>query len=272
MQNFLKDKLLSAKLHFLLSVSVMLEPFLTLFQSNDCLLPFMYQELFSLLRKVADRFVRKNVMAEMTSPPKLMKLDISKDSNLKFAHDVEIGFGAKNACKNLKEADVLQFRNDCRKFLVTMFTKLCVKCPLKMKVVRGATCLAPEVMLNEDLRSSRVNSALEEFVDKKHMTPEVADLVKNNYICFCENSKVKEALKAFSRKDDKLDQYLMKLITETSLLEPATLKFFKQLLILFHGNAAVERCFSVNKECLVENMAEDSLIAQCMVESKQQVV
>ena len=34
---------------------------------------------------------------------------------------------------------------------------------------------------------------------------------------------------------------------------------------MFHGNAAVERSFSINKECLVENLLNDSLIAQRVV-------
>jgi len=38
-----------------------------------------------------------------------------------------------------------------------------------------------------------------------------------------------------------------------------------QILTLFHGNAAVEKSFSTNKECLVENLQEDSLIAQRVV-------
>jgi len=38
--------------------------------------------------------------------------------------------------------------------------------------------------------------------------------------------------------------------------------FAKLILILSHGNATVERGFSVNTECLIENQHEKSLIAQ----------
>lgn len=41
--------------------------------------------------------------------------------------------------------------------------------------------------------------------------------------------------------------------------------FVKLLSCLSHSNAAVERGFSVNKECLVENLKEDSLVAQRVV-------
>jgi len=44
------------------------------------------------------------------------------------------------------------------------------------------------------------------------------------------------------------------------LLNDLTNKF--QIFILSHGNASVERGFSVNKDCLIENLHEESLIAQ----------
>jgi len=37
------------------------------------------------------------------------------------------------------------------------------------------------------------------------------------------------------------------------------------VLILSHGNAAVESGFSVNKELLVENMEEETIVAQRVV-------
>ena len=41
---------------------------------------------------------------------------------------------------------------------------------------------------------------------------------------------------------------------------------FKLLLCLSHGQASVERGFSVHSDLLVENMHEDSLIAQRIVQ------
>ena len=40
------------------------------------------------------------------------------------------------------------------------------------------------------------------------------------------------------------------------------LLFFKMILILSHGNATVERGYSVKLQCLVENQHEASLVAQ----------
>lgn len=40
------------------------------------------------------------------------------------------------------------------------------------------------------------------------------------------------------------------------------LKHLERCLVLYHGNADVERGFSINENCLVEHLMEDSLIAQ----------
>jgi len=40
------------------------------------------------------------------------------------------------------------------------------------------------------------------------------------------------------------------------------LSFLKKVLILSHGNAFVERGFSINKEVIVENQLAKSLVAQ----------
>jgi hypothetical protein len=41
--------------------------------------------------------------------------------------------------------------------------------------------------------------------------------------------------------------------------------FIQQILIMFRGYAAVERSLSFNKEYLVENLSEESLISQRLV-------
>ena len=38
--------------------------------------------------------------------------------------------------------------------------------------------------------------------------------------------------------------------------------FVKSVLIMFHGNAEVERGFNINKECLLTNLHEKSIVAK----------
>jgi hypothetical protein len=63
---------------------------------------------------------------------------------------------------------------------------------------------------------------------------------------------------------DRLDEFYFKLLDH----QPAyanVWQVFKMILVLSHGNAAVESGFSVNGDMLIENLHESSLVAQRMV-------
>ncbi|KAJ8879685.1 hypothetical protein PR048_020293 [Dryococelus australis] len=57
------------------------------------------------------------------------------------------------------EVEVLTFRNECKGYLQQRFFKLVAKCPLRSKVVKGASCLSPEIIRSSMLRNSRINTA-----------------------------------------------------------------------------------------------------------------
>nr|CAD7429460.1 unnamed protein product [Timema monikensis] len=85
-------------------------------------------------------------------------------------------------------------------------------------------------MLTPSVRTYRITSALEVLLYKKQLSSVQADVVKRDYLNFVSKQEVIDYLKQFTSSGDQLD-----------------------------NNAAVERSFSVNKECLVENLHEDSL-------------
>lgn len=60
LQKFLADDLLQAKLLFLQSVALELEHYLTDFQSDKPLLPFMFDQLYSVVRSIGNRFLKKS--------------------------------------------------------------------------------------------------------------------------------------------------------------------------------------------------------------------
>lgn len=58
-----------------------------------------------------------------------------------------------------------------------------------------------------------------------------------------------------------------------------TLNLYKELIncvkiifTFFHGNSSLERGFSINKDCLIENLQEDSLIAQRLIFDKLTII
>jgi len=56
----MNGKMLAAKLGFMQSVAMQLEPYLTKYQSNKPLIPFLYQDLYSMSRNLMIRFVKSD--------------------------------------------------------------------------------------------------------------------------------------------------------------------------------------------------------------------
>lgn len=107
----LKDKLLIAKLTFFESMATLAEPFLTEFQSNKPLAPFLYTSLLNLVKKLMARVVIKDVI----DSTQIHQIDLKNKNNLLKAKDVDIGFATRSAlgkCSGVTEKDVLVFRND----------------------------------------------------------------------------------------------------------------------------------------------------------------
>lgn len=200
-------------------------------------------------------------MSGVTNATKLMAVDIKQKANLIPLPNIDIGFSATSACKNLPGVDVLRFKEECCTYLQHVCMKLTTKCPLSYRLVSGASCLDPQVMMSETLRTARVTMALEVFVEKKHMEASDADIVKRHYLELCSKEVVRTMLRTFKHGSDRLDEFLNRVL-DLDNQEKALKTFVCQILTLFHGNAAVERSFSINKECLIENLMEDSLVAQ----------
>jgi len=96
------------------------------------------------------RFVKADIMSAVKSVKKLLKVEFTKKDNHKVLHDIDIGFAASAECKSpqLKghSVDILKFKEDCCKYLQHACKKLTDKCPLKYRLVKGASCLSPEIM------------------------------------------------------------------------------------------------------------------------------
>lgn len=243
-----------AKLQFTLSVADDLQHFLTFFQTDRPCLPFLYQEMVYIIQNISNRFLSKTVW--------------NKKNINKFAleiKNIKIGTGAKIAIKNLPLVEQLGFKESCKKFLNDLLIKLLEKFPLANKTIKGASCLSPKVVLstNAELRESRVEMILEEFAENNIFTASEADFIKRSYLKMSETTFLQDVFKTFNENEDRLDHFYVRLQKQfPNVFDCKLQKFIQTICIMFHGNAAVERGFSVNGDILVENLQEDSLIGQ----------
>lgn len=261
--NFVKDKMALPKLAFFKSTAALVEPFLVEFQSEDPLAPFLHSELTSLTTNIMRRVVKKDVLQTSTS---VIKVDMKSD-NLLPASKVDIGFATNAALKQsrVKASDdlVVKFLNDCKNGLVKMIKKIQERSPLRYNLTRYITCLDP-ILISEhtDLAQSRMDSCLEALQDKnKLICGSLADKIKTEYNDLLRHDSVMQSMKLYKREEKRLDTFWME-VTDIPRRECTNLKYFiKTILIISHGNAALERGFSVNKEAIVEHQTENSLIA-----------
>ncbi|KAJ8881890.1 hypothetical protein PR048_018376 [Dryococelus australis] len=238
-----KDELLAAKLEFLSSISVKLESFLTDCQTNWLRLPFVYTDLNQLIVLLMNKIVNHDILSTAISTQKLIGIDLAKKCKLKTYQSLDIGFAASTALKEVKEILALQFEKNCQAFLVELCPKLMKKCPLSYKTCQG--CKLPFPRSNDEIKLKKLTTA---------------DLAKREYLDFLDKQSIQEQLKNFNFKNDR-DHFMYQLLANENVLK-ALLSFVQKILILFHANGAVEHSFSINKQCLVENLLEDSLVAQ----------
>lgn len=264
-----KDKLIRAKLQFFTCVAGQIQPFLATFQSDKPLTPFPSSELCNIIRSLMQRFVKKDVLSEASTADKLVKVHVTNNSIHVNYKKIDIGFLTEKAVKDsvgVSEKQVLEFRLQCKTFLIELLQKLLTKCPASYSLVRNLSALNPrEMASNVDHCISRFKKVVTQLVSVRRIKESDCDAIIQEYTSFLDNIPAfgSEKFSNFNFSTDRLDE-----LFSTYMNTHPYQKLFKVaqlLLVLSHGQASVERGFSVDKELEVENLANQSLVAQCLV-------
>jgi len=72
------DPLLTAKVNFFLSVAKQLAPFLTAYQTDAPMLPFLCEDMQRMIRGLMQRFIKSPILKESPTAVKLMKIQKRK--------------------------------------------------------------------------------------------------------------------------------------------------------------------------------------------------
>ncbi|XP_041775449.1 uncharacterized protein LOC121595491 [Anopheles merus] len=265
----ISDEMLSPKLAFFISSAGCVEPFLREFQCDAPMAPFLFDELTSITHSIMSKVLKSeclNVKAKAITNIEL------KDNNTLPTSQVDIGFGVKAAIKTImtsgkiSEKVILQFKNDCKAYYIAFLTKICDRSPLSHSFTRYISCINPETITKSlDIALKRLEYCLDYMVQRDHLGGNVADKVRQEFTNAVEISSIKSSLAAYKRHECRLDNFWFKVLAD-SRKEFSNLRIFlKKILILSHGNATLERGFSINKECLIVNLIDESLVAQRIV-------
>ncbi|XP_063226773.1 uncharacterized protein LOC134533264 [Bacillus rossius redtenbacheri] len=256
----IKDVLLGPKLAFFSSVAAEVEPLLKEYQTNDPMAPYLFSDFSSVIKNFMTRFVKADVMANTT----LSKIDLSAN-NLVSSKKIDLGFGTRAALRseNASQKDMELFRADCLKCLQECVKRILKRSPLTFSLTRGISFADPSVALIPDLAIKRLSCALDIFVSHNWLSGIQGDKISKEFKRLCSLTAVQEHLKLHVRSKVRLDKFWFDLLNVYCSENTGHLaSFLKMIFIMSHGNAAVERGFSINKQCLVENQLDISLIAQ----------
>lgn len=265
MYDCLRDPLLEAKLKFFISICIEPEPFLTLYQTENPMVPFLYDDLKFVIIKLMRKFVKPKVVSSVP----LIKIDVENVEHTMDVKDIDLGYATRIAVKSSKASakEILIFKNDCLRTLKLLVKKLIEKSPVNNRLLKSLIFCNPAVINpSRDSSISRLKSCLEFFVDKGRISGEQADIADNEFQLLISNTVVLDRCKHFDKKKDRLDTFWLELVKSKGSDDQHHLfSVLRKIFVMFHGNADVERGFSINKHCLIVNQSSKSLIAQRLV-------
>ena len=175
------------------------------FQTDAPMSPFLYTDLYSILKTLLKRFVK----AEVLENTNLLSIAVNKSANLMDAKELKIGFATGSAIKrckqtygkaNVNEKTVLHFREDCQKILQKMVTKFVERTPLKYSFTKGMICFDPAIFVKTSLAAKRLESVLSKLVENNIISGAVADRASNEFTSLSVDSDVIESCKSYSRE------------------------------------------------------------------------
>ena len=116
------DELVTAKLVFFSYLAGMFKPFLTAYQTDRPMVPFLYGDLFKLLKNIFSIIIEPDIMNKCETALKLKEIDLYSSANHLVAKEIDIGFVVLTHIQELRR------RDEVSKACVLAFKKIERKC------------------------------------------------------------------------------------------------------------------------------------------------
>lgn len=263
--SFCRDPLTPAKLNFALSVASILQPFLKDYQSDKPMIFFLGRDLESVVRKLLVKFMKASVLSSLAGVGGLLRVDVDNPNNHTALDEVDIGPKCVQALKDSRASakDAFQFRMECKQFLAAVTKKILERSPLKSSMVRNLSSLDPRLMCS---KPDQCLVGIRKVLDVLTMAGRLSDCQR---VCVLAEytellQEFKHELRMFERSISRLDEFFRDLLCSNPSYKELW-NAVRLLLVLSHGQATVERGFSVNRQISVENLKGLSYISQRII-------
>ena len=264
---FCGDVLQEAKLACFVSVSKLIEPFLTLYQTDKVMMPFLCEDLENLVKKIMRRYLKVD---KKVSAMQLLAMDLDSSENQLENANIEVGYVAGQTISKNKISQrvamqsCMQFRMEAKAFMKAIIVKMMNKCPLKYKLVRSLSCLNPKVLVKDyAVAAAKFRRVLQCLVDAERISVGDADQLFEDFSDWATCASSSTAFKNFCQEDDTVDSLYYANFPKEQY--PVLWGILKELLLLSHGQAAVERGFSLGKAVAKENQLPETIVKMRLV-------
>ncbi|XP_016372093.1 uncharacterized protein LOC107711605 [Sinocyclocheilus rhinocerous] len=92
------DPLIMAKFHFFMAISRTFSTFLTKYQTDEPVMPFISKDLVMLMKSLLKRFIKEEILNDITAL-QMVRLDTTDKKARKQLKNVDIGLGAEAVIK-----------------------------------------------------------------------------------------------------------------------------------------------------------------------------
>lgn len=261
--NACQDKLILAKISFFSYIANILQPFLKKFQTSEPMIPFLYENLFILVKHLMKNIIKSSIIEEAKSLDGLFLIDLDDPKNLRLRKNTDIGIVTTSYLNTsgAVESEKNNFLAECFLFVKTTTKKIFERMSKNFAVLKAVSCLNPYLLKNNPvLCEKRMVCLLQLLYSKAQISPACSERAKIQFEIFLEKlkSEYKEHLYSFN-EEIRLDDFYFDILKSRDEFSDFW-GVVKIILVLSHGNAAVESGFSINKDMLVENLKEDSLV------------
>ena len=187
------DRLMLSKLAAFMSIAMQLQPYLTAFQSDNPLMPFVCGELSSIVRALMKRIVKPDILDEATSTTRLLAVKYKEPANCLRPQKVDVGYLAVASTKQLLrkkeigEGALLRFRNELASFVRAVISKIIEKTPIGYAFARRLACLDPvSIATSTTQASNQFKLVIDHLVKQQHLEGRSCDELIRQYDEFVE--------------------------------------------------------------------------------------
>lgn len=265
------DVLFTVKLNIFMCIAKEIYPFLLKYQTDSPVLPYFVDDMQNMIVNIICKFAQKDVVKQaQKSIAELISVcrGLSDAKNHKASDKIDCGFVAEKLLnelvskKKISDGDRLKIKLETKNFLIHFVTKIAEKAPIRYGLVRNLGWLKPDLACSKkDSAEAKFRQCLNIISEKNRVNENKCDGILQQYRDFVSEMACNPDFKSFSKTTGRLDHLYFSLLS--TRVEWADLwSVVKDLLILSHGQASVERGFSINKEISVENMSHKTLISR----------